>query len=389
MNDERLKGRIWRKERISLSRFVLHVVSAALLFLGGCSSKGSNSPGPSNPSPSSEEKVVSVVEVLPHPASYTITAVGSLRTPEQVTISPKKAGIIAKILVKEGDRVQKGQVLVELDDVDARLQLERAEARVREAEASLETNRNTLARYQRLLETKVIPQQTYDEIQLKVKLDEARLELARAELNLARQNLADHRIVSPIDGMVNLKIAALGEHVNVAPKDEILKIVQMDPLELEFQVPESWIRKIHVGSKVRFSVKAYPEENFFATLHFISPTVDASTRNIRMKALVRNPSYRLKPGFFAEVSIPAGQNPNALLIPESALFSEEGKIFLFVVQDGIALKREVEIGMRMEGKVEITKGLKKGETVVVAGQEQLRDGMKVSFSAKFQGPSPK
>ena len=89
----------------------------------------------------------------------------------------------------------------------------------------------------------MIPQQTLDELIMKVKVDEAKLDLAKAELNLARQNLLDHRIVSPIEGVVNLKIASLGEHVNVAPKDEILKIVQMDPLELEFYVPENWAGK--------------------------------------------------------------------------------------------------------------------------------------------------
>ena len=100
---------------------------------------------------------------------------GSLKPLEDVTISPKKAGIIEKILVKEGDRVKKGQILVQLDEVDAKLQVEMSEARVKEAEASLETNRTTLVRYQKLWENKVIPQQTYDEIILRVKLDEARL----------------------------------------------------------------------------------------------------------------------------------------------------------------------------------------------------------------------
>ena len=108
---------------------------------------------------------------------------------------------------------------------------------------------------------------------------------------------------------MNLKIAALGDHVNVAPKDEILKIVQMDPLELEFYVPENLAGVIHIGSKIQFSVKAFSEEKYFAILRFISPTADPATRNVKMKALVQNPNYRLKPGFFAEVSIQTGSNP--------------------------------------------------------------------------------
>ncbi|MEW6375875.1 MAG: efflux RND transporter periplasmic adaptor subunit [Thermodesulfobacteriota bacterium] len=334
------------------------------------------------PAQISEERQVEVVEVVLRPISYTLSAVGSLKTPENVTISPKKAGIIQKILVREGDRVKKGQVLVQLDEVDARLQVERAEARVQEAEASLETHRSTLARYRKLLESKVIPQQTYDDISLKVKLDEARLALAKTELNLAKQNLIDHRIVSPIEGVVNLKIASLGEHVNVAPKDEIMMIVQMDPLELEFYIPENWAGKIRKGNRIQFTVKAFSEEKFSAIIQFISPTADPATRNVRMKALVQNPSYRLKPGFFTEVSIPTGGNPNALVIPESAIFSQEGKMFAFVVKEGVALRREVETGTRFDGKVEVTKGIQKGERVVTIGHEQLSEGMKVRIISK-------
>jgi membrane fusion protein (multidrug efflux system) len=350
------------------------------LLLWGCGSKESHPPKVTSNSSTtlSEERKVEVTEVVPRPITYTVSAVGSLKTLEDVTISPKKAGIINQILVKEGDRVRKGQALVQLDEVDAKLQVEMSEARVKEAEASLETNRTTLARYQKLWETKVIPQQTYDDLTLKVKLDEARLALAKAELNLAKQNLLDHQIVSPIEGVVNLKIAALGEHVNVAPKDEILKIVQMDPLELEFYVPENLAGVIHIGSKIQFTVKAFSEEKYFAILRFISPTADPATRNVRMKALVQNPGYRLKPGFFTEVSLQTGGNPAALIIPESALFSQEGKFFTYTVQDETAKRKEVETGIRFEGKVEVLKGIQKGDRVITVGHEQLSEGMKVN-----------
>ena len=353
---------------------------AVALLLWGCGSKESHPPKVTSNSSTtlSEERKVEVTEVVPRPITYTVSAVGSLKTLEDVTISPKKAGIINQILVKEGDRVRKGQALVQLDEVDAKLQVEMSEARVKEAEASLETNRTTLARYQKLWETKVIPQQTYDDLTLKVKLDEARLALAKAELNLAKQNLLDHQIVSPIEGVVNLKIAALGEHVNVAPKDEILKIVQMDPLELEFYVPENLAGVIHIGSKIQFTVKAFSEEKYFAILRFISPTADPATRNVRMKALVQNPGYRLKPGFFAEVSLQTGGNPAALIIPESALFSQEGKFFTYTVQDETAKRKEVETGIRFEGKVEVLKGIQKGDRVITVGHEQLSEGMKVN-----------
>jgi len=351
------------------------------LLLTGCGSKESMSvEAPSKPQTViSEERQVEAMTVTPRSIIYTFSAVGSLKSPENVVISPKKAGIIAKILVKEGDRVKKGQVLVQLDDVDARLEVERAEARLREAEALVENNRNTIARYQKLFETMVIPQQTFDDLLLKIKVDEAKFDLAKAELNLAKQNLLDHRLVSPIEGVINLKIASLGEHVNVAPKDEILTIVQMDPLELEFYVPENWVGKIRLGSKVQFTVKAFSEERFSASLQFISPTADPSTRNVKMKAMVQNPHYRLKPGFFAEVTVQTGRNPTALVIPESALFSEGGKFVAFVVKKGVARLKEVETGLRFEGKVEILKGIEKGEQVITAGQEQLKEGMKVKI----------
>jgi len=350
-----------------------------LLLLGGCSSKESGSVEVPFKTQNSllEERPVEVVEVVPKQFSYTLSAVGSLKTPENVIISPKKAGIIDEILVKEGDQVKKGQMLVQLNDVDARLQVERAEAGLKQAVAAVETDRNIVPRYRKLYESQVIPQQTLDELILRLKVDEAKLDLAKAELNVARQNLLDHRITSPIEGVVNLKIASLGEHVNVAPKDEILSIVQMDPLELEFYVPENWAGKIRLGSMIQYTVKAFSGEKFSASLQFISPTSDPSTRNVKMKAMAKNPHYQLKPGFFAEVSIQTGSNPNALVIPESALFSQEGRYFVFAVQDRITHRKEVETGHRFDGKVEILKGIQKGEQVVTVGQGQLSDGLKV------------
>jgi membrane fusion protein (multidrug efflux system) len=361
------------------------------LLLWGCGSKDSHpSKASSNPSTArSEERKVEVTEVQIRPISYTVSAVGSLKTLEDVTISPKKAGVINQIFVKEGDRVKKGQILVQLDDVDARLQVERAEAGVKQAAATVETYRSIVPRYLKLYEAQVIPQQTLDELIMRVKVDEARLDLAKAELNLARQNLLDHRIVSPIEGVVNLKIASLGEHVNVAPKDEILKIIQMDPLELEFYVPENWAGKVHLGSKAQFTLKAFSEEKFTATLRFISPTADPATRNVKVKAVVPNPHYRLKPGFFAEVTVQTGTNPKALAIPESALFSQEGKFFAFVVQNGVAHRQEVETGHRFKGNVEVLKGIHEGERVVTVGHEQLTEGTKVKPSTDSQTLNPK
>ncbi len=363
------------------------LISTLLIaLLGGCGSKESVSLEKPSKSPDqiSEERQVEAVEVVPKAMAYTLSAVGSLKTPELVTISPKKAGIISKILVKEGDPVKKGQILVQLDDVDARLQVERAEARVREAEASLETNRTTLTRYKKLLESKVVSQQLYDDLSLKVKLDEAKLDLARAELHLARQNLLDHQIFSPIEGMVNLKMASIGEHVNVAPKDEILKIVQMDPLELEFYIPENWVGRIRKGTRIQFTVKAFSDEKHSATLQMISPTADPATRNVKMKAMASNPHYRLKPGFFAEITIPVGENTKGMLVPESALMSQEGSHYVFIVLNGVAHRREVETGIRMGGQVEITKGLRNGEQVVTAGHEQLKEGIPVKVLKPIQ-----
>jgi membrane fusion protein (multidrug efflux system) len=101
-----------------------------------------------------------------------------------------------------------------------------------------------------------------------------------------------------------------------------------------------------------------------------------------MKALVQNPNYRLKPGFFAEVSIQTGSNPSALIIPESSLFSQEGKFFTYTVQDGMAKRKEVETGIRFEGKVEILRGIQKGEWVITTGHEQLSEGAKVQIVKK-------
>jgi RND family efflux transporter MFP subunit len=108
-----------------------------------------------------------------------------------------------------------------------------------------------------------------------------------------------------------------------------------------------------------------------------------------MKAMASNPRYRLKPGFFAEVTLTAGINPNGIALPESALVSQEGKSFAYVVKEGIAHRREVETGIRFDGKVEVAKGIQKGEQVVTAGHEQLSEGMKVRVISNSRVPNPK
>jgi membrane fusion protein (multidrug efflux system) len=366
---------------VSLGKYGLAVITVALFGVGGCTSQdpGVNANNSAPVGLVSEARVVQAVKVKPSSVAYAVTAVGSLRTPEHVTISPKKAGVIQKIFVEEGDRVKKGQLVAQLDDVDARLAKMLVEAKIKEAEATVENNRTKLARHRKLLETKVISQQNYDDIRLELEKEEAKLLLSQAERYLAEQEILDHRIVSPLDGVVNLKIASIGEHVNVAPKDEIMTIVQMDPLEVEFFVPENWVGKIRLGGRIQLTVKAYSDETFSAAIDFISPTADPSTRNVRMKARVPNPHYRLKPGFFAEVTIQTGVNPSALMVPESTLSSQEGQNFIYVVENGMAQRRGVDLGVRKEGKVEILKGVREGEWVVTSGHDQLTDGVKVTI----------
>jgi membrane fusion protein, multidrug efflux system len=290
-----------------------------------------------------------------------ITAVGSLRSDESVTIRPEVAGRIAQVNFKEGGRVKQGSVLVTLDDATARAELA-------EAKAMLALGQSNAQRAEELLARGAGSAQARDQAIANLRTAEARVALLQARLE--KMTLA-----APIDGVVGLRKVSPGEYVQAG--QEIVNLENVDPIKVDFRVPEIWFAAIKVGQKIVVRLDALPERSFEGEVYAIDPLIDVEGRSIVLRARLPNPEDLLRPGLFARVTLVLPKDKPAVLVPEAALVPIGSDQFVFKVVEGKATLAKVKISDRRNGMVEVTEGLAAGETVVTAGQIKLRNGMPV------------
>jgi membrane fusion protein (multidrug efflux system) len=301
---------------------------------------------------------VEVARVVSRDLSVDISAVGTLQPNEAIVVQPEVAGRIARFGFEEGAKVGKGDVLVELDPDILKAEFARAQSDLRLAIANYERT-NTLARQ--------------GSATLRAR-DEARaaLDAARANRELADARLKRATIRAPFPGIVGLRRLSVGEYVSVGTR--IVELADIDPIKVDFRVPEVNLISIRRDQLIVLTVDARPGESFDGRLYAIDPIVDENGRAIRLRATVANPEHKLSPGLFARVRIIVEIRRGALLVPESAVFSDKDKKFVYRVVDGRAVLTEVHVGMRRPGEVEILTGLDASAQVVTAGQQQVRDG---------------
>jgi membrane fusion protein (multidrug efflux system) len=289
------------------------------------------------------------------------STVGTVRADEWVEIRSEISGILEEIHFEEGAQVEKGRLLVQIDD--DQLTAERDRARYRVELAVLDEERQ-----QSLLEQELISQEEYD-----VALGE--LNVLRSELRLAEARLAKARIRAPFTGVIGLRSVSQG--AALTPQTRIATLQKLDTVKLEFSVPESYAASLELGGTVDFRIKGAPG-SYQGTIYAIEPTVDQETRSLRARARCPNPNGELLPGAFADVQLVVNEIPNALTVPAMAVIPELGAKKLFVIEDGLAQPRLVETGVRSEREVQITRGLEAGDHVIVSAIQQLHSGLPVT-----------
>lgn len=299
---------------------------------------------------------VSIGEVLED-----IRAVGSLQPNESVAIAPEIAGRIASIPFGEGVRVKEGDILIELDPVILRAELDKARSDLTLATAN-RTRADTLA------ERGSGTTRARDEAN-------AAYSAAQVALSLAEARLQKSTLQAPFSGVLGLRAVSPGAYV--APGQRIFDLVQVDPLKVDFRVPEMNAQKIRVGQTVLISPDAAADETYEGKIYAIDPLIDVNGRAIRLRANVPNPDGRLSPGFFARLRVVTERRPNAVIVPESAIFPLAGRTLVYKVVNGRAVQTDVVLGQRMPGQVEVREGLKADDLVVTSGQQRLRDGVVV------------
>lgn len=307
---------------------------------------------------------VEAVKVESLSLPQTITAVGSLRSDESVTLRPEVAGRISKIAFQEGQRVAKGILLVQLDPAVP-------EAETQQARANLTLARTKYDRAVDLAKSNFISSQAKDEADNNLKIAEASLQLAQAKL--AKTDLR-----APFSGIIGLRSVSVGDYVKEGA--DLVNLESIDPLKVDFRVPEIYMRQVQVGQALQIQLDALPGKTFEGKVLAVNPLIDAAGRSVVIRAVVRNPDTSLRPGMFARVRLITRDAKDALVLPEQALVPQGDQQFVYRIVDGKAVRTKVEVGQRRDAKVEVLSGIAKDDVVVTAGQLKLRDGAAVTVA---------
>lgn len=297
-----------------------------------------------------------------------IEALGTLGANEVVVIAPEVAGRLTALGFREGDQVAKDQVLARLDSTIAEQEVRQAEIDLRLASDSFERSRSLV---QRGSGTQVSLEQAT-----------AQYNAAQVRVDLAKSRLEKTTIPAPIKGVVGLRSVSIGNYVT--PGQTLATLTDIDPIKVDFRVPELLLSSMRVGQRVRIRVDALADRAFEGEVYAIDPVVDVNGRAIRLRARVPNPDLALKPGLFARVAIETQSRADALLVAESAIVPEGTEKAVYAVVDGQAKLIRVKLGQRLPGKVEVVEGLERGMRIVTAGQIRLRDGVAVEIASQPQ-----
>jgi membrane fusion protein, multidrug efflux system len=304
---------------------------------------------------------VEVSPVLRDTVIETIMATGEVEAIQSIELRPEAEGRLVSILAAEGREVARGTALFRIDDAQLRAQVAR-----QEAERDLANQ--TLARTRDLLSRNAAAAADLERA-------EASARSAEAQLDLLRLRLERSVVRAPFAGVVGRRLVSLGDYVNSSTRLTTLQTVT--PQRIAFTVPERHSRRIALGQTVHFRVAAVPGRDFAGRVDFVDPRVQLPGRTILIKAIVDNPERLLQPGMFIEARLSMDVRPDALLVPEDAILPLAGANYVWAVVDGKATRREVDLGVRISGFVEVRSGLDDEPMVVVGGLERLSEGVRV------------
>lgn len=320
---------------------------------------------------SSEESILAATPVTVEVAQpfradiyATYEATATITSDADAPVVARATGEVVEILVEEGDRVTKGQVLARLDGERLRLEMLAAKANLKQASTEYERNID-------LHERGLIAASTFDALQYDLEELDATYELKKLAYDYSN-------IRAPISGVVSSRDIKLGQHLS--KNDSAFRITDTMELIAHLQIPQSELSKFAAGNAASIEVASMPDEGFTATIARISPTIDTRNGTFRATALISNAEGNLAPGMFGHFTISYEQHTDALVIPAEALIDEDDENTVYVVDDGEVVRRNVKIGIAADGNIEILDGLNENDVIVVVGHSGLRNGSKVLAS---------
>ena len=286
-------------------------------------------------------------------------AVGSLRSRQGVILRPEVGGRIAELGFADGQRVTRGQLLVQLDDTLQQAQLLQAKAQASIARTNLQRNRELVAQ-------NFVSQSAADQTA-------AALEVAEAQVAVAQAQLARMAMLAPFDGMTGIRSVNVGDYVKEGA--DLVSVEDISAMTVDFRLPEAVLSRLRLNQVVDVSLDGLPGRKFKARVEAMDSQLDANGRSLLVRARLDNSNGVLRSGMFARARIVFEDRPRALVVPEEALVPQGAKQYLIKVIDGpsgkISRRIEARMGLRVPGKVEILEGLAPGDSVVTAGHARL------------------
>jgi membrane fusion protein (multidrug efflux system) len=353
---------------VALGAYAYYANRAPSSGVGGTVSPGPGAKGPGGPP--GAPVAVEVARVAITTVQEDVDAVGTLRSNEAVVVRPEISGRIERLNFTEGAAVQKGQVIVALDDSVPAAELAQAKANLALAESNY-------SRTQELEKQKFVSATARDQAL-------NALRVAQANVQLMEARLAKTKIVAPFGGIIGIRQVSVGDFVKEG--QDLVTLEDISALKVDFRVPEQFVAVLKPGQTVEMATDALPGRKYVATLDAIDPLVDQAGRAVLLRARLKNSDGKLRPGMFVRTRLIVSQRDNALIVPEEALVPVGGDQFVFRVADGQVQRVKIDVGVRRAGMVEVKQGLAPDDVVVTAGQLRLRDGLPVAVAGQGEKP---
>lgn len=325
---------------------------------------------------------VKVFKVQRQKISEKLFYTGVIEAWNKINLTPDIGGKIARIHVEEGDRVEKGQLLAELDTRAVRLQLDQAQAALAVAEANYNDAQKNMERMERLKKEDAASDQQYEKVKLAYEAADAQLKQARAAVNLARYSLDVSLMKAPFSGVVASKNAEVGDVINpmmggFSPTSGVLTLMDFSRVKIEIDATQQDVARIKKGQSAQLKVTALPNRIFQGRVSMVNITADPVSKKFRVEVNVDNPDLALRPNTFGEVSLEVSTHEHALVIPQKAVLENK---YVFRVKDDNTVERvELSLGLQNSDRIEVINGLKEGDLVVVEGNFGLEDGTQIEI----------
>lgn len=331
-----------------------------------------------------------ITQVQPRDLRQTLALSGSLRAVNQASVKAKVAGEVREVLVREGESVQPGQVLIKMDASEYQARLDQTRGALLASRSQLDIATKTRDNNKALLEKGFISKNAFDNAESQYSIARANVDSAKGALDVAQKALTDTVIRAPISGLVSSRTIEPGE--KVSPDNRLLDVVDLHQMQMEAAVPTSEIMHIALGQEVLVRVEGM-NEPLSGKVARINPSTQAGSRSIMAYIQIDNPQGMLRVGMFGEAQLTLAKKTGVLTVPQSAVQNDAGNPYVYAIENGLLVRKSVALGLQGNdgegGAVEVVKGLDSGAQIVKNNLGSLRTGSAVRFARTANpGPAP-